>query len=104
MKKTLPIIFLVIIFISLILLGVSCDVEKYTDKEELPRVEGYKKVIVIDDCEYIEYQSTFYCGHQYNHHEYKASFLTHKGNCINHELRSEYESNLNKREYGKYQP
>jgi hypothetical protein len=83
---------------------VSCDSNQFSTKEELPRIEGYKKVVVIDDCEYIEYQSTFYCGHQSTHHEYKSSLLTHKGNCVNHELRSEYESNLNKREYGKYVP
>jgi hypothetical protein len=67
----------------LILLS-SCQVFE-DDKEDLPRVEGYEKVVVIDDCEYIEYKSTFYCGHQYSHHEYRAALLTHKGNCKNHD-------------------
>lgn len=72
------------LFILILVLAVSCDPKQFEDKEDLPRVDGSEKVVVIDGCEYIEYQSTFYCGHQYNHHEYKASLLTHKGNCKNH--------------------
>ena len=59
------------------------------DKEDLPRAEGYEKTVMIDGCEYIEYKSTLYCGHQYTHHEYKATFLTHKGHCKNHEQNTE---------------
>ncbi len=70
--------------ILLVVLAISCDPKQFQDKEELPRVEGYEKVVVIDGCEYIEYKATFYCGHQYNHHEYKSNLLTHKGNCKNH--------------------
>lgn len=78
MKKILLIILGIPLFVS------SCDSKNFEEKEELPRVDGREKIVVIDDCEYIEYQSTFYCGHQYDHHEYKASLLTHKGNCKNH--------------------
>lgn len=77
--KRIPLFILGILF-----LFSSCDPKQFQDKEELPRVSGSERVVVIDGCEYIEYQSTFYCGHQYNHHEYKASLLTHKGNCKNH--------------------
>ena len=93
---------LVIILIFSVVLTVSCDSKQFEEKDELPRAKGYEKVVEIDGCEYIEYQSVFYCGHQYNHHEYRATLLTHKGDCVNHELRSEYESNLNKKEHAKY--
>lgn len=71
--------------ISFSLLLVSCDAVLEDDKKDLPRVEGYEKTVVIDGCEYLEYKSTFFCGHQYTHHEYTTTLLTHKGNCKNHD-------------------
>jgi hypothetical protein len=73
---------IIVVFISIFFLS-SCDSESYTDEKELPLKDSYN-VIVIDGCEYLQYKSTLYCGHQYTHHTYAANFLTHKGNCKNH--------------------
>ena len=80
MKKGIA---LAIILIFIISIGFSCNNGDFDDEKELP-LEGSYKIMVIDGCEYIQYQTTLYCGHQYTHHKYLGNFLTHKGNCKNH--------------------
>ncbi len=79
--KTPILILLVSVFI--IALGFSCNHEDLETEKELP-LEGTFKTIEIDGCEYLQYQTTLYCGHQYTHHKYLGNFLAHKGNCKNH--------------------
>lgn len=76
----------ILLFILASLSLASCDDDSNT-VDVLDPVEMTPNTILIDGCEYIQYKSTLYCGHQYTHHEYQTYFLTHSGKCKNHETK-----------------
>lgn len=62
------------------------DPVEVTSPRTLPQPTTMPLTIVIEGCEYIQYKSTLFCGHQYTHHTYQAYFLTHSGKCKSHEI------------------
>jgi len=57
---------------------VGCNNNEQNETMKDPK--GYQN-IVVDSCEYLQYDAELLCGHQYTHHTYNARLITHKGNC-----------------------
>lgn len=75
----------ILALITSVLLLTSCDSEKTQEgrAQEIstpPLSENYS-VVIIDSCEYIQYFTTLTYAYAYSKSDYKAKFLTHKGNC-----------------------
>ena len=70
--------FAYLLLVSVIFYG--CQEQKDRTVEEPPTANEYSTV-VIDSCEYLQYYADLKYALAYVTYDYKAKFLTHKGNC-----------------------
>jgi hypothetical protein len=59
---------------------ILCGCQHERTVSEPPTATEYS-TIVIDSCEYLQYYADLKFALAYTQHDYKAQFLTHKGNC-----------------------